>query len=72
MRAAAENHAPHRADIAEVAAPAEHHMLVPHHQRIGGVEIHPSRAGPEPGADPGMALVGAAAPRLARGGRVRM
>src|SRR5512139_683932 len=60
VRAAAEDHAAQRAHIAEVAAPGEHDVLVPHDDVVGGIEADPAMIRSEPRLDPGMRLIGAA------------
>ena len=72
LLAAAQDHAAQRRDVAEVAAPAQHDVLVPHHDAVGGIDVQPAMLRPEPGADPGMRLVGAEACAPPRDGRVRM
>src|SRR6516162_4789206 len=65
LLAAAQDDAAQRRDVAEIAAPAQHDMLVPHHDAVGGIEIQPAMLRPQPGADPGMRLVRPEARRTA-------
>ena len=64
--AAAQDHAADRADVAEVAAPAEQDMLVLDHDAVGWIDVDPAVLGTQPAADPGVGLVGALAFGLAR------
>src|ERR1700733_15276614 len=66
MVAAAQDNAAHRADVAEVAAPAEKDLLVFGHDAVGGVDVYPAVFGAEPGTDPGVDLFKAVALGLAR------
>src|ERR1700729_4011086 len=54
---AAQDHTAQRRDVCEVAPPAEDHMLVTHHDAIGGIEINPAVLGTQPATNPCMRLV---------------
>jgi len=40
--ATAQDDAADRADVAEVAAPSEQHVLIFHYDPVGGIDIHPT------------------------------
>ena len=65
LLAAAQDHTAQRRDVAEVATPAQHDMLVLHDDAVGRIEVQPTIFRPEPRADPGMRLIGAEAACLA-------
>ena len=66
MRAAAQDHALNRTDVAVIPAPAQQHVLIMHHDPIGRIQVHPAMLRSQPCANPGVRLVGPLPAFLAR------